>query len=72
MLDELLNNKYRIDFPVRWEKGNNKIQITSYQTDKVYDFVFEESVIKDITLKNFVHLLKDTDVKFEKNFYEEV
>jgi hypothetical protein len=72
MLDELLNNKYRIEFPVRWGKGNNKIQITSYQTDKVYDFVLEENVIKDITLKNFVHLLKDTDIKFEKNLYEEV
>jgi|TARA_R110002020_G_C16080826_1_gene757027 hypothetical protein len=73
MLNELLNNKYRIDFPVRWNrKGNNKISICSYQTDKIYDFILDEQGTKKITLKNFVQLLKETDIKSERGLYEKV
>lgn len=72
MLNELYNNRYRIDFPVKWVNGNNTITVTSYQTDKVYDFVLEKEGMENITLKNFVYLLRDTDIKFENNHYEEI
>lgn len=72
MLKELLNNRYRIDFPVRWGKGNNTITVVSYNTDTSYDFVIDEKSIDKITLKNFCDLIKQSDIKAEKGYYEEV
>ena len=72
MLNDLLYSKYRIDFPVRWGKGKNVIKVVSYTTNISYDFVMEVEDFEKIRLKNFCDLLKQSELKAEKENYEEV
>ena len=59
--DTLMNNTYRIQTPVLYMKGRQKLTVLSYQTDKVYEVQLEDA--ENITLSTFTRLLHQADIR---------
>ena len=58
-----MNNTYRIQTPVRFIKGEQKLNVLSYQTDKVYEVQLEDC--EDIRLSTFFRLCHEADIRNE-------